>query len=67
MLVVETVLRMRREHAAGKPIEAIARDLKLSRKVVRKGTRSPEGAFFLQARRPAPAQDRALQGSAVSS
>jgi transposase len=45
MLVVETVVRIRREHAAGKPIKAIARDLKLSRKVVRKAIRAPEGAF----------------------
>ena len=45
MLVVETVVRIRREHAAGKPIKAIARDLRLSRKVVRKAVRSPEGAF----------------------
>jgi transposase len=45
MLVVETVVRIRREHAAGKPIKAIARDLKLSRKVVRKAVRAPEGAF----------------------
>ena len=33
MLVVETVVRIRREHAGGKPIKAIARDLRLSRKV----------------------------------
>jgi hypothetical protein len=45
MLVLETVIRVRREHASGKPIKAIARDLKLSRKVVRKAIRSPEGAF----------------------
>jgi hypothetical protein len=45
MLVVETVVRIRREYAAGKPIKAIARDLRLSRKVVRKAVRSPEGAF----------------------
>jgi hypothetical protein len=45
MLVVETVVRIRREHAGGKPIKAIARDLRLSRKVVRKGIRAPEGAF----------------------
>ena len=45
MLVVETVVRIRREHASGKAIKAIARDLKLSRKVVRKAVRSPEGAF----------------------
>ena len=42
---METVVRIRREHAAGKPIKAIARDLNLSRKVVRKAIRSPEGAF----------------------
>jgi transposase len=45
MLVVETVVRIRREYAAGKPMKAIARDLRLSRKVVRKAVRSPEGAF----------------------
>jgi transposase len=45
MLVVETVVRIRREYAAGKPIKAIARDLRLSRKVVRKAVRAPEGAF----------------------
>ena len=45
MLVVETVVRIRREYASGKPIKAIARDLRLSRKVVRKAVRSPEGAF----------------------
>jgi transposase len=45
MLVVETVVRVRREHASGKAIKAIARDLHLSRKVVRKAIRAPEGAF----------------------
>ena len=45
MLVVETVVRIRREHASGKAIKAIARDLRLSRKVVRKAIRAPEGAF----------------------
>jgi transposase len=44
MLVVETVVRIRREHAAGKAIKAIARDLRLSRKVVR----GEEGAFSYQ-------------------
>ncbi len=38
MLVVETVVRVRREYAGGKPIKAIARDLRLSRKVVRKAS-----------------------------
>ena len=41
MLVVETVVRIRREHAGGKPIKEIARDLRLSRKAIR----APEGAF----------------------
>jgi len=45
MLVVETVVRVRREYASGKPIREIARDLRLSRKVVRKAIRAPEGAF----------------------
>ncbi len=45
MLVVETVVRIRREYAGGKPIKEIARDLRLSRKVVRKAIRAPEGAF----------------------
>ncbi|MDP9103039.1 MAG: IS21 family transposase [Pseudomonadota bacterium] len=55
MLVVETVVRIRREHAAGKAIKAIARDLKLSRKVVRKAVRAPEGAFSYKRRvQPAP-------------
>ena len=48
MLVVETVVRIRREHAAGKAIKAIARDLRLSRKVVRKAIRGEEGAFSYQ-------------------
>lgn len=42
MLVLETVLRIRREHAAGKAIKAIARDLHLSRKVVRRAIRAAE-------------------------
>ena len=42
---METVVRIRREHAGGKPIKAIARDLKLSRKSVRKAIRAREGAF----------------------
>ncbi len=55
MLVVETVVRVRREHAAGKGIKAIARDLKLSRKVVRKAIRGSEGAFSYKRRvQPAP-------------
>ena len=48
MLVVETVVRIRREHAGGKPIKAIARDLRLSRKVVRKAIRTPASCFAYQ-------------------
>lgn len=45
MLVLETVLKIRREFAAGKAMKAIARDLHLSRKVVRKAIRGPEADF----------------------
>ena len=45
MLVLETVVRIRREHADGKSIKAIARDLRLSRKVVRKAIRTPAACF----------------------
>lgn len=45
MLVLETVVRIRREYAGGKAIKAIARDLHVSRKVVRKAIRAPEGVF----------------------
>ena len=43
MLVLETVVRIRREYAGGKAIKAIARDLHVSRKVIRKAIRAPEG------------------------
>ena len=42
MLVVETITRIRREHRDGKPIKAIARDLRLSRNTVRKAIRAPD-------------------------
>ncbi|ABQ71602.1 hypothetical protein Swit_4985 (plasmid) [Rhizorhabdus wittichii RW1] len=45
---METVLRIRREYAGGKAIKAIARDLHVSRKVIRKAVRAPEGAFDYQ-------------------
>lgn len=55
MLVVETVVRIRREYAGGKAIKAIARDLHVSRKVVRKAIRAPEGAFdYHRAVQPLP-------------
>ena len=48
MLILETVVRIRREHADGKSIKAIARDLRLSRNVVRKAIRAPEAGFGYQ-------------------
>ena len=46
MLVVETIAKIRRAHFVhGKPIEQICRELKLSRKAVRKVLRSEETAF----------------------
>ena len=50
MLVLETVLKIRREFAAGKAMKAIARDLHLSRKVVRKAIRAPEADMGVVAR-----------------
>ncbi len=64
MLVVETVVRIRREHANGKAIKAIARDLRLSRKVVRKAIRAPEGAFDYHRTVPTAAPAWALPGAA---
>ena len=63
MLVLETVVRIRREYAGGKAIKAIARDLHVSRKVIRKAIRAPEGAFDYQRKvqplaRNGPFQDR---------
>ena len=55
MLILETVVRVRREHAEGKSIKAIARDLRLSRKVVRKAIRAPEAEFtYRRAVQPLP-------------
>ena len=46
MLVVETIAKIRRAHfVQGKPIKQICRELKLSRKVVRKVLRSEQTAF----------------------
>src|ERR687895_141948 len=51
MLVVETIARIRREHfGRGKSIKAIARDLRLSRKVVRKVLRSGATEFTYERR-----------------
>src|SRR3954454_13420560 len=46
MLVVETIAKIRRAHfVQGKPIKAICRELKVSRKVVRKVLRSGATSF----------------------
>jgi len=46
MLVVETIAKIRRAYfVQGKAIKAICRELKISRKVVRKVLRSNEAAF----------------------
>lgn len=46
MLIVETIAKIRRAHfVQGKPIKEICRELKISRKVVRKVLRSGETAF----------------------
>jgi len=55
MLVLEPVLRIRREFASGKAIKAVARDLRLSRKVVRKAIREPDAEFaYRRAVQPLP-------------
>ena len=69
MLVVETVVRIRREHAAGKAIKAIARDLRLSRKVVRTAnnfvrTRMNAHAYWLNALAYAEGRHRAWSDAA---
>ena len=55
MLVVETVARIRREHfAAGKPIKEIARDLRLSRNMVRKAAVGRDGVQLRREQPPKP-------------
>jgi DNA-binding NarL/FixJ family response regulator len=55
MLVLETVVRIRREHADGKSIKGIARDLRLSRKVVMKAIRTRSDCFAYKRTVPAAA------------
>ena len=56
MLVVETVAKIRRAYfVQGKPIKAICRELRLSRKVVRKVIRTEATAFrYERSRQPLP-------------
>jgi hypothetical protein len=66
MLVVETIAKIRRAHFVdGKPIKQICRELKLSRKVVRKVLRSEETAFeYKRSVQPHPSSGR---GERISS
>ena len=61
MLVVETIAKIRRAYfVQGKSIKAICRELRVSRKVVRKVIRSEATAFHYEREtQPAP-EDRAL-------
>ena len=56
MLVVETIAKIRRAYfVQGKPIKAICRELRVSRKTVRKVVRSEETAFtYERASQPQP-------------
>jgi hypothetical protein len=56
MLIVETIARIRRAHfVQGKPIKAICRELRVSRKVVRKVIRSRATEFrYERERQPLP-------------
>src|SRR5262245_1891928 len=59
MLIVETIARIRRAHfVQGKPIKAICRELRVSRKVVRKIIRSRATEFrYERERQPLPKID----------
>ena len=59
MLMVATVVWIRREHAGGKAIKAIARDLRLSRKLTRRGLRR----FSWWSRTPMRASRQRYQGA----
>src|SRR6266404_3521185 len=62
MLVVETIAKIRRAYfAQKKPIKAICREFRVSRKVVRKVIRS-EATEFRYERQAAAAEDRPLAG-----
>jgi transposase len=63
MLVLETIVRIRRDYAGGTALGAIARDLHVSRKIIRKAIQAPEGASDYQRKvqllpRIGPFQDR---------
>ncbi len=63
MLVVETVAKVRRAYfVQGKAIKQICRELKLSRKVVRKVLRSDETSFEYKREPCSPSRSSGLGG-----
>jgi hypothetical protein len=67
MLVVETIAKIRRAYfAQKKPIKAICREFRLSRKVVRKVIRSQATEFrYERGRQPLPRIDRGASSSTL--
>ena len=58
MLIVETIAKIRRAHFAQKPLKAICRKFRVSRKVVRKVIRSGATEFrYERGRQPLPRID----------
>ena len=67
MLVVETIAKIRRAYfVQGKSIKAICRELRVSRKVVRKVLRSEATEFRYERERAAAAAARGVAGGAGS-
>ena len=67
MLIVETIAKIRRLFfAQGKPIKAICRELRLSRKVVRKVIRSKATEFHYEREAQRSSEDRPLERQARS-
>ena len=65
MLVVETIAKIRRAYfAQKKPIKAICREFRVSRKVVRKVIRSEATEFRYERGSPAAAADRSVARTA---
>ena len=64
MLIVETIAKIRRAFfVQGKPIKAICRELRVSRKVVRKVIRSDRGSQYASEDYRAVLQKHGLTGS----
>ena len=65
MLIVETIAKIRRAYfAQEKPIKAICREFRVSRKVVRKVIRSQATEFRYERGQPAAAADRSVAQTA---